>query len=329
MKKIDRSNIKRRMSSSRKIRRRLRGILRVPKKWSRPRRVILLDSSMSSVKLSLRSRSRRKITKWLSMKEISWEHSSSREMKSYPFFTRKSRSKRVPWIKEKFITGRERMILCSLESTSLSWKDNWLFHKMRHPVFQTWRERFIFCKKNILNNNRKPNIFLMSLKSHSMSIDGESLNALTQKHTKWFKRFNLCRRDWSPRQRKYPRRMSLSRRKRSFTSNWRISLPSNQDPKLLRSFKSTSRTSKRELTNSRKWWMSWRTTSLKWMPTNSRTKDLTSKLAQSRSSTSTPSSHRPSKKRWKEKILRWTRWVATMMEAWVKPLHNLEWETWW
>jgi len=279
MKKIDRSNIKRRMSSSRKIKRRSRGILRVLKKWSRLRRVILLDSNMSSVKLSLRSRSRRKITKWLSMKEISWEHSSSREMKSYPFFTRKSRSKRVPWIKEKFITGRERMILCSLESTSLNWKDNWLFHKMRHPVFQTWRERFIFYRKNILNNNRKPNIFLMSLKSHSMSIDGESLNALTPKPTKWFKRFNPCRRDWSPKPKKYPRRMSLFRRKRSFTSNWRIFLPSNQDQKLLKSFKSTSKISKREPISSRKWWMSWRTTSLRLMLTSSRMKDLTSKLA--------------------------------------------------
>ena len=207
---------------------------------------------------------------------------------------------------------------------------------MKHHVFQTWRERFIFCRKNILNNNRKPNICLMSLRSHSTFIDGGSLNALTQKLMKWFKRSNLCKRDWLPRPKKYLRRMSSSRRKRNFISNWRISLPSNQDQKLLRSSKSTSRTSRKEPISSRKWLMSWRTTSLKWMPTSSRTKDLTSKSAQLRSSTLTPSSHRPSRKRWKERIWTWTRWMVTMPEvwawriqAWDKPLHNLVWVTWW
>ena len=227
------------------------------------------------------------------------------------------------------------MILCSLESTLLNWKDNWLFPKMKHHVFQIWRERFIFCRKNILNNNRKLNIYMMSLKSHLTSTDGESLNALTQKPTKWSKRSNPCRRDWSPRLKKYPKRMSLSRKKRNFTLNWRIFLQSNQDQKLLRNFRSTSRISKREPTNWRKWLMNLGTTNLKWMHTNSRTKDLISKLAQLRSSTSTQSSHRLSKKRWKEKIWRWTRWVVTMLEvwewqiqAWAKPLHNLAWVTW-
>ena len=228
------------------------------------------------------------------------------------------------------------MILCSLESILLNWKDNLLFHRMRHLVFQIWRERFIFYRKNILNNNRKPNIFMMSLKSHSTFTDGESLNALTLKPMKWFKRFNPSKRDWSPRQKKCQKRMSLSKKKRSFILNWRIFLLSNQDQKLLRNFKSTNRTSKREPTNSRKWWMSWRTISLKWMPTSSRMKDLISKLAQSKSSTSIRSSHKPSRRRWKEKIWRWTRWVVTMLEAWewqiqswvTKPLHNLAWVTW-
>ena len=70
-KKIGRSSTRRRMNNSRKIRRRLRGILRVPKKWSRRKKVILLGSSTSSVKLSLRSRNRRRIMKWLLMREIS------------------------------------------------------------------------------------------------------------------------------------------------------------------------------------------------------------------------------------------------------------------
>jgi len=119
-KKTGRSSTRRRMISWRKTRRRSKGILRVPKKWSRHRRVILLDSSTSSVKLSPRSRSRRKITRWLSMREIYWERSSSREMKSFHFFMKRSRFKRVLWIREKFIIRRDSMILCSLESTLLN-----------------------------------------------------------------------------------------------------------------------------------------------------------------------------------------------------------------
>ena len=157
--------------------------------------------------------------KWLSTREIFLEPSWSKEMRSWLFYMRRSRFKRVHWRKEKFTIKRDSMILKISGSKLLSSKDSWSFPKMKQHVSQISRERSTCSKKNILSSNRRLNTSTMSLKSHLMSIDGESLNAQTQKLMKWFKRSKVFKRDWSQKLKKSVKRMSLFRRRKNFISS--------------------------------------------------------------------------------------------------------------
>ena len=194
------------------------------------------------------------------MRETFSEPSSLREMKSWLSSTKKSRSRRVPSRKEKSTTKRDLLIFWILGRLSLSWRDNSLFHRMKLLAFQILRERSTCCRRSSVSNNRKPNIFMTSFRSHLMSTDGESLRILTQRLMRWFKRSNLCKRDSLSRLRKSPKKMSSFRRKRSSILSSRTFWLSRVALRLLRNFRCISRTSRREQTSWRKWLRSWRTT---------------------------------------------------------------------
>ena len=197
---------------------------------------------MSSVKLNLKSRSKGKITRWSSTREISSELSWSREMKNWRFFMRRSRFRNQLLRRERFTIKKRYMIFLILERKFLGLRESLLHLNVRLHVFQISREKSIFCRRSILSNSRKPSIFLMSLLSLWTSTDGESLNALIQRLMKWFKRFSHSKRGSLPKLRKSQRRMCLSKKKRSSTSSWRTSWPSKVVQRLQRNSKFINKT---------------------------------------------------------------------------------------
>jgi len=219
MKKKDKKATRERTSHSKTIKKKSKEISKVQKKWSRRKRVILLVSNMSSVRLNLKNKSRRKIMKWLLMSETSLVLSWSRETKNCHCCTRRSKFRKVLLTKVRFITRRDWTILWVLGSKSLTWRDSWLCRRMRHLAFQIWREKSICSKRNISSNNRKPSTSMTSYKSHSTFTDGGNSNALIQKPTKTFKRSSPSKKDWLPKLRKFQKKMYWSKKKKSCTLN--------------------------------------------------------------------------------------------------------------
>ena len=252
-----------------------------------------------------------RITKWSSMKEIYFAHNSSKEMKNWLFFMKRSKFRKVLLKKVKSTIKRKWMIFSISESQLQTLRGNSLYLRMRQHVFQILREKSISYKKNTLSNSRRPNIFLMSWKSLSMFTDGENWNAQILKPMKWFKKSNLCKRGLLQKQKKCLRKMFLFKKKRNYTSSWKIFWRNRAGQKWLRSFKFINKTWKRELSNWKKWWKSLRATNLKWMLTTLRLKDLESKSIQSKNFTLTQSRTKSFTKIWKE-----SRWM-------IKWIHSL------
>ena len=217
----------------------------------------------------------------------------------------------------------------------LTSRGNLLSLKMRRCVSQTWRGRSICFKRSILSSNRRPSICMMSLRSPSMFIDGESLNALSLKHMKWSKRFSLCKRDLSQRPKKFQRKMYLFRRKKSSILSLKTLLPSRVVLKSLKNCRSISKTWKREQTNLKKWLRNSKTTRVRLTPTDLRLKDLISRSAQSRSSTSTASRTLFTKK-WRVITSKWI-WIKALITTstssnnpwWCKVVRLNSSKWWW
>ena len=196
-------------------------------KWLKLKNLILQGWSMSSRRLSQRSKSRGRIMRWLSMREISLARNSSKGMKNWLCFTKRSRFKNPLWRRERFTTKKKFMTFWISGRKSPSWRESLLLRSARLLVFQIWREKSTCCRKSILSSNKKPSISSMSLLNHSTFIDGGNLSVLIQRPTKWSKKYSPCRRGLLPRLRKYLKRMFLSRKKRSSTSSLRIFWPSS------------------------------------------------------------------------------------------------------
>lgn len=188
-------------------------------RWSKLKSQISLGLSMSSLRLSQKSKSKGRTTRWLSTREISSERNSSRETKSLLCFMRKSRFRSPPWKRVRSTTKRKCMISWISGKKFPSWRGSSLLLSVRPLVSQIWRGRSTCYKKSILSSSRKQSISSMSLRSHSMFIDGESLSAQTLKRMRWSKRSSHSRKGLLPRRRKYPRRTFSFKRKKSYTSS--------------------------------------------------------------------------------------------------------------
>jgi len=125
MKKNAKKSRRVKTSNSLRIKQKLREISGVRRKWSKLRRVILPDWSMSSARLSLKNKSRRKTTKWSSTREIFSELNSSREMRSSHSSTKRSRSRKVPSTRERSTIKSALVILWISEKKLQTSRDNW------------------------------------------------------------------------------------------------------------------------------------------------------------------------------------------------------------
>jgi len=211
---------------------------------------------MWSQRQNRRSISKRRTTRWWSTREIYWALSSLKGMKSYRFSMRRSRSSNLLLTRERSTTrrGYKRSSASRIKSQSLS--VSLLSPKMRQHASLTSVERFCFCKRNCWSSNRRLSSSMTSWKSLWMCTDGANLNALTQKHTSWSRRFNHYRSDWSQRLRKCQKRTSLFRKRRSCTLSSRIFWPNSPAQRSLRNSRFTSRTWRSAPNNSKTWWLS-------------------------------------------------------------------------
>lgn len=171
-------------------------ILKAVMRWLKLKKMILQDSNMLYLRQNLKSKSRGKITKWSSTREIFLELNWSRGTKNLLCSMRRLRFKLQLFRKERLTIKREFKIFLTFRDKLLKSRENLLFLKTKLLAFLTWRERLISWRKNTWNNNKRRNSLMMNFKSQWTFIDGGSLIVLTQKPMKWFKKFNHYRKDW-------------------------------------------------------------------------------------------------------------------------------------
>jgi len=215
----------------------------------------------------------RRITKTLSMREISLVLNSLEEMMSWLCFMRRSKFSKTPLpevrsnIKKGFKTSdfwNSKLVITRVNLELLSLK------LLRFQILE--RKSTVFSSSFWLKDFRlRP--FLKSLKILWISTDGESSKVLIQILGKCFRKSQLSKRDWSRRLKKLLRKTSLSKRRRNCTLNSRTFLLDNQVLKLPNSFRSTSKTWRRKLVKWKQWLLSSTCTKLKSTSTSMKSKD--------------------------------------------------------
>lgn len=152
-------------------------------------------------------------------------------MKSWGCCMRKSRFRSQSWKRAKITIKRRSTIssgssiwsgLPSVNSTTQRW---------RPSASQTLSAKSSCSRKSSWKHSRKPSTFRMNWLSRWTCTDGASSSQLISTHMSWSRKFSRCRNAWSPRLRKWWRKMCWFKRKRSFTLNWRIFWRSRVGPK--------------------------------------------------------------------------------------------------
>jgi hypothetical protein len=131
------------------------------------------------------------------------------------------------------------------------------------------------------------------------TTDGANLKELTQTPGSSSKRFKLCRRGWSGRQKKSSRKTLSSRKRINSMQSARLWWLANLVPKLQNNCQSISRTSRRKQTK----WKLWQLSSTCTRPRSTSTSMRLSGLPANSRTWSASTSRRREENRWREMLL--------------------------